>query len=73
MTLKEVLLMMSKQESAVKENKSDQNFVEKYKADFPILKQQINGKDLVYFDNAATTQKPEAVLAAVDNLSLIHI
>jgi cysteine desulfurase/selenocysteine lyase len=67
MTLKEVLLMMSKQESAVKENKSDQNFVEKYKADFPILKQQINGKDLVYFDNAATTQKPEAVLAAVDN------
>jgi len=59
--------MMSKQESAVKENKSDQNFVEKYKADFPILKQQINGKDLVYFDNAATTQKPEAVLAAVDN------
>ncbi|WP_290767745.1 cysteine desulfurase [Halanaerobium sp.] len=58
---------MSKQESAVKENKSDQNFVEKYKADFPILKQQINGKDLVYFDNAATTQKPEAVLAAVDN------
>jgi len=67
MTLKEELLMMSKQESAVKENKSDQNFVEKYKADFPILKQQINGKDLVYFDNAATTQKPEAVLAAVDN------
>lgn len=59
--------MTLKQESAVKENKIDQNFAENYKADFPILNQQINGKDLVYFDNAATTQKPEAVLDAVDN------
>ncbi|HZO88656.1 MAG TPA: cysteine desulfurase [Chthonomonadaceae bacterium] len=30
--------------------------------DFPILKQQIHGKPLVYLDNAATTQKPQAVL-----------
>ncbi|MEC9490652.1 MAG: cysteine desulfurase [Halanaerobiales bacterium] len=59
--------MTSKQESAVKKNKIEQNFAENYKADFPILKQQINGKELVYFDNAATTQKPEAVLDAVDN------
>lgn len=59
--------MTSKLESAVKENKYDQNFADKYKADFPILDQQINGKDLVYFDNAATTQKPEAVLDAVDH------
>ena len=59
--------MMLKQESAVKNNKKDQKFAEKYKADFPILNQQINGRDLVYFDNAATTQKPEAVLNAVDN------
>jgi len=59
--------MMSKQESAVKERRIDQEFAEKYKADFPILKQQINGHDLVYFDNAATTQKPEAVLDAVDH------
>jgi len=54
---------MSKQESAVKTKKLG----EEYKSDFPILNQKINGKDLVYFDNAATTQKPEVVLDAVDN------
>ena len=59
--------MMLKQESTVKEKKIDQDFAEKYKSDFPILNQQINGKDLVYFDNAATTQKPEKVLNAVDH------
>lgn len=33
-----------------------------YKDLFPILNQQVNGKDLVYFDNAATGQKPQAVI-----------
>ncbi len=33
--------------------------------DFPILQRKINGKPLVYFDNAATTQKPKQVLDAV--------
>jgi cysteine desulfurase / selenocysteine lyase len=33
---------------------------------FPILGRQIHGKPLVYLDNAATTQKPQAVLAAVE-------
>ncbi|MBV1884102.1 MAG: cysteine desulfurase [Pseudomonadales bacterium] len=32
------------------------------RADFPILHQKINGKSLVYLDNAATTQKPQSVL-----------
>ncbi|MGE5340396.1 MAG: cysteine desulfurase [Candidatus Omnitrophota bacterium] len=32
------------------------------KSDFPILQQQINGKPLVYLDNAATTQKPRVVI-----------
>ncbi|EED36889.1 cysteine desulfurase [Luminiphilus syltensis NOR5-1B] len=36
------------------------------RADFPILDQQVNGRDLVYLDNAATTQKPESVIAAID-------
>jgi len=36
------------------------------RADFPILKQQIHGKPLVYFDNAATSQKPQAVIDAVN-------
>ena len=31
-------------------------------ADFPILKERVNGKPLVWFDNAATTQKPQAVI-----------
>ncbi len=33
--------------------------------DFPILHQQVNGHDLVYLDNAATTQKPQSVIDAV--------
>jgi cysteine desulfurase/selenocysteine lyase len=32
------------------------------RADFPILHQQVHGRPLIYFDNAATTQKPRAVL-----------
>jgi cysteine desulfurase/selenocysteine lyase len=35
------------------------------RADFPLLRQLENGHRLVYLDNAATTQKPEAVLAAI--------
>jgi cysteine desulfurase/selenocysteine lyase len=36
------------------------------RADFPILRQQVHGKPLVYLDNAATTQKPVAVLQAME-------
>jgi cysteine desulfurase / selenocysteine lyase len=36
--------------------------VRKIRGDFPILKQQVHGKPLVYLDNAATTQKPQAVI-----------
>ena len=39
--------------------------IQKIRADFPILSQQINGKPLVYFDNAATSQKPQVVLDAI--------
>ena len=35
------------------------------RADFPILDQTVNGKPLIYFDNAATSQKPKAVLDAL--------
>ena len=38
--------------------------------DFPILDQQVNGKPLVYLDNAATTQKPRAVIDAISNYYL---
>ena len=36
--------------------------VKKIREDFPILGREINGHRLVYFDNAATTQKPQAVI-----------
>ncbi len=37
----------------------------KVRADFPILDQQVNGKPLVYLDNAASSQKPRSVIAAL--------
>ena len=37
---------------------------EQGRQDFPILGQQVHGKPLVYLDNAATTQKPTAVIEA---------
>lgn len=36
--------------------------VHKIREDFPVLDQKINGKPLIYFDNAATTQKPKVVI-----------
>lgn len=41
--------------------------IDKIRAEFPILDQDVNGKKLVYFDNAATTQKPNVVIDAVNN------
>jgi len=39
--------------------------IDKIRKDFPILNERINGKPLVYFDNAATTQKPASVILAL--------
>jgi cysteine desulfurase/selenocysteine lyase len=39
--------------------------VERVRADFPILHRLVHGKPLVYLDNAATTQKPRAVIDAI--------
>jgi len=39
----------------------------KFRSQFPILSKKIKGKDLVYFDNAATSQKPIAVIEAISN------
>ncbi len=41
--------------------------VEKIRADFPILHQQVSGQPLVYLDNAATTQKPNVVIDAISD------
>ncbi|WP_286777193.1 MULTISPECIES: cysteine desulfurase [unclassified Sphingobacterium] len=39
--------------------------IDKIRADFPILKREVNGKPLVYLDNGATTQKPSAVIDSI--------
>ena len=39
--------------------------LQKIRADFPILSQKVNGKPLVYFDNGATSQKPQVVIDAI--------
>ncbi len=40
--------------------------IEKIRQNFPILHQEVNGKPLVYLDNAATSQKPKQVIEALD-------
>ena len=42
------------------------------RADFPILRRTVYGKPLVYFDNGATTQKPNCVIDAVDDVLRIY-
>ncbi len=44
--------------------------IEQVRADFPILGRQVYGRPLVYLDNAATTQKPRRVLAAMEDIYL---
>lgn len=39
--------------------------IQTIRADFPLLRQQVNNKPLVYFDNAATSQKPQVVIDAI--------
>ncbi|MBW1297987.1 aminotransferase class V-fold PLP-dependent enzyme [Aquimarina litoralis] len=39
--------------------------VQKIRKDFPILNREVNGKPLVYFDNAATSQTPQVVIDAI--------
>ena len=41
--------------------------IEKIRKDFPILQAKVYGKQLIYLDNAATTQKPRAVLQSLEN------
>ncbi|MCX7886818.1 MAG: aminotransferase class V-fold PLP-dependent enzyme, partial [Verrucomicrobiae bacterium] len=39
--------------------------LEEIRDDFPILAQRVHGKPLIYLDNAATSQKPRAVIEAL--------
>lgn len=44
--------------------------INEIRADFPLLSQKVYGRQLVYFDNGATTQKPKCVIDAVDDVYL---
>lgn len=46
--------------------------LQKVRRDFPILNRKVNGRPLVYLDNAATSQKPKQVLETVDNYYKSH-
>ena len=43
----------------------DKEQIQQWRSQFPILNQQVNGKPLVYFDNAASSQKPQRVIDAI--------
>ncbi len=46
--------------------------VTKLRADFPILERTVNGKPLIYFDNAASSQKPKQVVESIVNYYYQH-
>ena len=46
--------------------------VSKIRQDFPILSRKVNGKTLIYLDNAATSQKPLSVINAERDLPMLH-
>ena len=58
--------MDKKNSTAQQQNQSLGFDVKKIRNDFPILHQIINGKPLIYLDNAATSQKPKNVLDAIE-------
>src|SRR5664280_3276862 len=41
--------------------------LEEIRDDFPVLRQKVHGKPLIYFDNAATSQKPRIVIEALND------
>lgn len=59
---------LSSTQTAVAEEREFRKFdIDKIRADFPILERLVNDKPLVYFDNAATTQKPNLVIDSMTN------
>lgn len=46
--------------------------IDSIRKDFPLLKSKVHGQDLVYLDNAATTQKPQVVLDAMNKFYETH-
>lgn len=46
--------------------------IENIRQDFPLLKREVNGKPLIYLDNAATSQVPQCVVDAINDMYLNH-
>src|SRR5881409_4386911 len=57
---------MQRQAQVYPAKKTSEYDVMQVRADFPILRREINGRPLVYLDNAATSQKPVQVIEALD-------
>jgi cysteine desulfurase / selenocysteine lyase len=55
----------SRDQSALREKIESGFDVERIRAEFPILRRKVRGRDLIYLDNAATAQKPKAVIEAI--------
>lgn len=62
----------AKRMKPAREEKHRRLDVQRIKVDFPILSRQINGHQLVYLDNAATTQKPRLVIDAIGDYYRKH-
>ncbi len=48
-------------------SQADDRSIDEIRGDFPILEREIHGKQLVYLDNAASSQKPESVIRSIDS------
>src|SRR5215468_12060132 len=53
------------EEIDAQEKRTNRFDVDRIRGDFPILKQQVHGRPLVYLDSAATSQKPQVVIDAI--------
>jgi cysteine desulfurase/selenocysteine lyase len=58
--------MMTSHSTVLENDGTLRAWTEKVREEFPILNERVHNKKLVYLDNAATTQKPESVLSAMD-------
>ncbi len=56
-------------ERLIKSDSFDPDIIKK---DFPVFERRVNGKPLIYLDNAATTQKPASVIECIDNYYRNH-
>lgn len=58
-------ILTQKEQTNIREKQTKPFDVNSVRDDFPLLKREVNGKELVYLDNAATTQKPQSVIDAI--------